>query len=164
MENRLFGLGRLTLLAGCAVVINGASGAYLPKLGPSPLRFSAPPSFTPTVAMLPPLRMDDSALLTNAAILNLATNVPPAENVEPFGPPPPAESINIGATNATAQTLSAQPPVVLDPTQRITPQMLVDFFKPVLDGTNAAPVTAPYGSFTPPQWVPPSSSATYRSK
>ena len=164
MENRLFRLGRLTLLAGCAVVINSASGAYLPKLGPSPLRFHATPSFTATVAMLPPLRMDDAASPTNAAMVSPATNPPPAENLVPLGPPPAEESANIGATNAAVQPVSAQPPVVLDATQRITPQMLVDFFKPVPDGTNAAPVMAPYGSFTPPQWLPPSSSATYKSK
>jgi hypothetical protein len=161
MGNRLFRLGRCTLLAGFAVAVNSAFGAYLPQLGPSPLRFCPSPSFTATVAIFPALRIDDSASPTNSGTVSLATNIPPAESLEPLGPPapPPAESAALGATNSVTELASAQPPVILpDGTPRITPQMLVDFFKPVLNGTNAVPVIAPPGTFTPP-----SSSATYKS-
>lgn len=152
------------LLAGCAVVLNSAFGAYLPQLGPSPLRFRPLPTFTATVAMFLPLRMDDATLPTNAEIVNPATNSPPMESLEPLGPPPNAEIAALGATNSAAPAASDPPPVVLDGPVRITPQMLVDFFKPVLNGTNAAPVTAPGGPFMPPQPQPPSpSSATYKS-
>lgn len=152
------------LLAGCAVVLNSAFGAYLPQLGPSPLRFRPLPTFTATVAMFLPLRMDDPALPTNAEVVNSTTNSPPAASVEPLGTPPTAESAALGATNSAAQPASEPPPVVLDGSVRITPQMLVGFFKPVLNGTNAAPVTAPGGPFMPPQPQTPSpSSATYKS-
>jgi hypothetical protein len=162
MGNRLFKLGHGLLLAVCAVVVNSASGAYLPHLGPSPLRFESQSPFVATMAMFPALRLDDSASPTNAGSMNSATNLPPAEDGEPLGPPRPAESTAVDATSSIARVASIQPPVVIDGTLRVTPQMLVDFFKPMQNGTNATTVASPGGSFTPPQLLP-SSSATYRS-
>ncbi len=152
------------LLAGCAAVINSAFGAYLPQLGPSPLRFCPLPVFVATVAMFPPLRRDDPVSPLNAEVVNTATNLPPAENLEPLGPPAPvpAEGVAIGGADTATQAAAGQPPVALDRTLTITPQMLVDFFKPVLNGTNAVPMMAPAGSFAPPLPTP-SSSATYNS-
>lgn len=149
------------LLAGCAVVINSAFGTYLPELGPSSLRFRPSPAFPALATLFPPLRMDDSPSPANVVSVDLATNPPPAESLEPLGPPPPAESIVV--ISVTNSVVPPFPVILPDATTRITPQMLVDFFKLAPNGTNEAAMTSPPGSFTPPQLLPPSSTATYRS-
>jgi len=109
------------------------------------------------------LRMDDTVVVINVAA-DAATNLPPVEALEPLGPPQPetiAFTETAPSTNAAAAP-PAQPPVTVEGTPMITPQMLADFFQQLAAGTNA-PVAAPSaGPFVPP--LPPSSSATYRSR
>ncbi|HMJ88379.1 MAG TPA: hypothetical protein VK530_01100 [Candidatus Acidoferrum sp.] len=152
----------LTLSAGCSVLMHGASGAYLPELGPSPVRFRASPIFVATVAMLPPLRRDDSPREEESPKPPPPTEFASVAPIELFGPPAPVVSTNPTLVEPAESQLSATTPAESE--ARLTPQMFVEFFKGIAPMTNAAPAL-PIGSFTPPQPPPsaPSSSATYRS-
>lgn len=140
-----------------AVVNNGAVAAYLPKVGPSSLRFQLPQPMLATL-LLPPLKMSDEVIATNAPAASVNEAVAAATNSVPdnagvfVGPPAPkvvfADPIN--ATN---------PPVQVDNGPVVTPQMLLQFFTPGTANTNAVVVPAP---FQLPE--SPRSSATYNSK
>lgn len=139
-----------------------AKGGYLRALGPAPLRILSPDLQTPPV-QLPPLAMfeppptpEPAVAVTNQSAGLLAATPPtaPADDTPFYGPPAP--------------DAYGQPPP--DPTLAmpsadgiITPQMLVQFFKPV--GSNCLG-----GAWSVPVFVPPSpptqtrpSTATYRS-
>lgn len=142
-----------------------SKGGYLQTLGPAPLRILSPDLQTPAV-QLPPLAMSDPPPVPETA--DAATNLPaplrasgppadfvPADDIPFYGPPAP-------------DALGQPPP---DPTLSmpssdviITPQMLVQFFKPV--GSNCIG-----GAWSVPVFVAPSpptqtrpSTATYISQ
>ncbi len=172
-----------------AIGLHADSRGYLPKLGPAALRFQRPVELQTVRWMLPPLRMDDLPEIdrTNAAIASTnapangtnpavaradgSTNTAPA-NTEPLGPhiPPELAALMAMINGASAGTNITQPampppppPVVVDHGPVITPQMLVQFFKPA-QGTNTTTSVLVPGGFLPPQPPPPSSSATYKSQ
>ena len=159
----------LSGLLGAGVTLSGSPG-YLPKVGPTSLRFQTPASPSPRVP-LPSLRMDDtpSQLLPAQGKDTSAGQTP-----EPAGAPPsPVAGDSLSAqsnplTQPTplnqASTNSAAPPSGSDNDTRalLSPQMFLRFFLP--SETNAsrkAVIVAPPG-FVPARPVPsPSSSATY---
>lgn len=152
------------LSVGCAIFTDGAGGAYLPHLGPSPVRFQTAAPAKAIAPTLPPLRMDDTILVPTNAVADPATNYPPIETLEPLGPTwPGAASLTPAATPTNFMAApTTQPLVAIEGSPAITPQMLADFFQQHPVGTNAAAVSPWAGSFVPPS--PPSSSATYRSR
>jgi len=139
-----------------AVMASSACGAYLPQVGPAPLRFRSPPVVLATVVTLPPPLPPAETISTNE-IQAAVPGAPPAvalENTEPLG-------LWWFETNLLEHAQAAPPalpPPAEAPGATITPQMLAEFFKPVALGTNT-PLVLP-AAFVPPQ--APSSSATYK--
>jgi hypothetical protein len=151
---------------------------YLTKVGPAALRFQTVRA--PTLLNLPPLPSEprDAAVTAVPAapkesfglVQSSASAEIPARFFMPsslwlsqFGGAPPAATPELPETNAATapdQTDFAPPASDL---LIFTPEMLVDYFKPVLAGTNATNVMVlvPMG-FTPPFPAAPGSSATYR--
>lgn len=138
-----------------------SANTYLPALGPAPLRIFSP-LIPARVALLPPLAMFDPPPLPVPASPDSTTNQvvelgppapPPPLAPATYGPPPPEPSTSI----VLDPTLGGSPPDSI-----ITPQMLVQFFKPV--GSNCLG-----GAWSVPAFVPPNppatrpSTATYRS-
>lgn len=133
--------------------------AYLPALGPEPLRITYPRN-QPLVAQLPPLAMFDPPPpaetpppdSTTNQVVEVTPPVPPAPPAPPtlppdlpaYGPPPS------GVTSPLVfdPTLPAPPSMPI-----VTPQMLVQFFKPV--GSNCLG-----GAWSVPMFVPPDPPAT----
>ena len=176
-----FGLGPAALAAvgsehGSADLLSRAPASphvYLSVLGPAPLRIHSPSLPSPT-AQLPPLPMfdppppassPDSATNQAAKPPSGATPVLSAPTApalplllapgpEVYGPPSPDEAAGLVADSTVGALPSA--PIV-------TPQMLVQFFKPLgsncLGGTWSVPVFVPP---SPPATKP--SSATYQSQ
>ena len=155
----------------CAILIALASltelpardAAYLPLIGPPPLRFEKATDGSKKIMWIPP------ALVQPA--VTIETNLPPVTSTMPInniGPPPPA----IGPANApvslsqeNSSTKSTEQTKSANDLLEITPEMLVDYFKPNNYATNAANVRvlAPV-NFTPPASASmPSSQAIYRS-
>jgi hypothetical protein len=154
----------IAVLLGCAVLDMDA--AYLPTIGPSPLRFQQSPRPVIAATMLLPLGVTAPVPSTNAPVESMAVIastpeplgpfLPEAVDREPFAP----QTISTNSVSESETTIS-ESPAKLDPTGVITPQMLVDFFKPFPGGTNANDSAASPGSFIPPL---PSSAATYKSR
>ena len=105
--------------------------------------------------MLPALRIDEPATATNTVITSAVTNPPPAEIVEPLGPPLPSLIPEAQPIIVSAPVQLPPPPGLPDGTLRVTPQMLVDYFRPVSVGTNEMPVMVSPGTFVPPQMSSP---------
>jgi hypothetical protein len=154
------------IVAGNGVVgtVARAEG-YLSRTGPVPLRFTVEKPTSPPIE-LPPLAMEDPAPAPTVETNTVAeaptspdTNQPepdPATLAQPapeqVGPPAPEVAASAPASDMLV----------------VTPQMLVEYFKPGSASTNAAnmPVYVPVG-FTPPTAVianRPSSQATYRTQ
>ena len=160
-------LNVLTLLAGCCLA-QSMDAAYLPGIGPAPLRFQIRPAFVATVSMLPPLQMLEPAVPSEARDVN--ATVASVDVDAPTTPTAPAPSPDtIQSSEAVAVTPPLQAPAEPAPTVPaapvITPQMLIEFFKPV-GRTNSAEAVVVSGAFLPPQPppAPTSSAATYRLK
>jgi hypothetical protein len=151
-----------TLVAFAASMDPLALGAaYLPLVGPPPLRFEKTVVVAKTSSWTP-------AVLTPSTFA-VETNYPsvtssiPANNVIPLPSatepvkmpvPPPTDNLS---TNSTDRTHSANDLLV------VTPEMLVDYFKPNKNATNASDVRVLVPvNFTPPASVSiPSSQASY---
>lgn len=182
----------LLLFLAAAAPVGAAPGptGYLPVVGPAPLRLTRrlPP---PPPATLPPLLLTDPPIAERlsgqnpppAPTTNTTANLPPeAANVPPVLPtdavlagfPTPAtqEPTAWSADPASASEPlpwppSAQAPPTAGPTLSsaapiVTPQMLLQYFRPIgsnyVNGAWSIPV------FVPPVPPPaPQSSATYRS-
>ncbi|HXJ60294.1 MAG TPA: hypothetical protein VNU68_26910 [Verrucomicrobiae bacterium] len=172
----------LTALVSCLCRLTLAAGepAYLPAVGPPPLRFAMPPA-APTVAVsLPPLPASASAPESVVAgdpahPVAAATNAPEGKLVSPPesapGPQPP------GSNKPEEPPISSFLfPVPIDPqfpsaplwqndgsTSGITPDLyaLMRFF--VTRSTNNSPAVSIFGPvpFIPPAPRPPSSSASF---
>ncbi len=166
-----------------------ASG-YLPRTGPVPLRFESEATPPPPL-VLPPLLMEDAP---PAPVVESAAVTPPPENLGPAPlptPPSAGETNSIVATpetpptDASAATLDqlfggakSNPAALPEPTPSpatqattasemlvVTPQMLIEYFKPQAAGTpQAAGVSAfvPVGFAPPTSGTAPASQATYR--
>jgi hypothetical protein len=137
--------------------------AYLPLVGPPPMRFekamavSKEVSWTPPALFPPAVAVDTNLLSANSAI-PVNNVVLPHPVIEPANTPVPLPPEN-SSTNSAVQTRSANELLM------VTPEMLVDYFKPNNNATNAANVhvLVPV-NFTPPASASISSSqASYRS-
>ena len=138
-----------------------SANTYLSVLGPAPLRIYSP-LLPARVALLPPLAMFDppplpvptSADSTTNQLVQLGPPAPPPPLAPgTYGPPPPEASTSL----VLDPTLGGSPPDSI-----ITPQMLVQFFKPA--GSNSLGGVWSVPAFVPPN--PPAtrpSTATYRS-
>jgi hypothetical protein len=138
--------------------------AYLPLIGPPPLRFEKATGGSKNISWIPP------ALTPPAVAVEIklpsVTSTTPANNVVP---PSPANGSANAPVPLPPENLSTNPAVQTRPANNllvVTPEMLVDFFRPNNDGTNAANVRvlAPV-IFTPPASASiPSSQAIYTSQ
>ncbi len=166
MKTRLFQRCRA-----CAILIALASltelpasdAAYLPLIGPPPLRFEKATDGSKKIIWIPPALVQPAVAVetnppsvTSSMPVNNIVQPPPANG--PASGPVSVSPENL-STKSTEQTKSANDLLV------VTPEMLVDYFKPNNNATNAANVRvlAPV-NFTPPASVSmPSSQAIYRS-
>lgn len=141
-------------------------GSYLPLVGPPPLRFEKAMNHA-RISWIPPV-MNSPPLATETNTIRVTPSIP-SENVVVAPPATPINTVTGIApvlvepdklsTNSIVQTRSANDLLV------VTPEMLVDYFKPNNNMTNAGNVRviAPV-SFSPPASTSiPSSQAIYRS-
>jgi hypothetical protein len=146
------------------LVPHAHSEAYLALVGPPPLRFEAVVKYGKDFSWMPAILSSQVIVsktnIPSVTATNLITNavIPPL--AEPQGQasvPPPPENLS---TNSPPQTQPANDLLV------ITPEMLVDYFKPNNTATNSnnVRVVAPV-EFTPPATATmPSSQAIYQSQ
>ena len=141
-----------------------SGGAYLPSIGPARLRFEA--------AAIPEKVFSWVSPVADKPAAAAGTNRPPEISVAPTktdgaitlidsktGETVPSLPENL-STILTKETHSANDMLV------VTPEMLVDYFKPGADATNQTNVrvVAPVGFMPPPSAASPSSQAIYRSQ
>jgi len=140
------------------------AGAYLPLIGTPPLRFEAVAAHARTFSWVPPVPVKPAAsaktnsppeMSTVSKIIAAAIPLTDAKTNAPI----PSLPENL-STNSTVETHSANDMLV------VTPEMLVDYFKPGTDATNQTNVRvlAPVGFMPPPAVASPSSEAIYRSQ
>jgi hypothetical protein len=137
--------------------------AYLSLVGPPPMRFEKAAVGAKTIFWTPPALASKtvavetySSSITSSIPANNVVRTPP--EIKPISVPIPLPPENL-STNSTDQTKSANDLLV------VTPEMLVDYFKPNNNATNAndVRVLVPV-NFTPPASASiPSSQAIYRS-
>ena len=160
----------VVLLASTVLMGPLAWGAgYLPLVGPPPLRFEkaansarifswTPPVLAPATSTPPPVTAEtNSQYVTSTMSANNVISSPAA--IEPASVPPKSPP-EYSSTNSIVPTRPANDLLV------VTPEMLVDYFKPNRDAANAANVhvLAPV-NFTPPASVSiPFSQASYISQ
>lgn len=170
------GLAVLAAGLGFASAVTGGDQAYLPTVGPPPLRFVAPrPSAISPLAGVVPVEPTTNARVNNLSIL--APTNPPADVVhqEPTSTAPPTAAPEWFGPPAPAPAPVLPSPISLPPinpawlvpnaSQTVMPQaqLFLQYFTPdYLPGSNAVGVVVPVG-FVPPQPRPTSSSsATYQ--
>ena len=151
------------IVASCVFGSWGAfSRGYLPAIGPTPLRFQTPPPAV-VIAALPALQIPPLAATNDHA----AAESPPAPaDVVLVAPLTPNQETNLTVTNSVL--LPPNEPVGLSvdsPTNRVSVQSLVEFFRRDQGGTNhtGTSVYLPLNFVPPNPGPPPSSSATYSS-
>jgi hypothetical protein len=166
MNTRLFKDCRacMILVALAALTETPTRGAaYLPLVGPPPMRFEKATGGSKTISWAPPALIPP-AVVVEPTLPSVTTTIPvnnvvsPHPVIEPANTPVPLPPENL-STNSAVQTRSANELLV------VTPEMLVDYFKPNNNSTNAANVhvLVPV-NFTPPaSALMPSSQANYRS-
>ena len=147
-----------------AAVSAAADSAYLPSVGPAPLRFATPPVVKTATVQLPPLITIEPRPAPAAEVAVPAPALPPA--------PEPAPPV----ANPTGPVVEPLPsvPVPYDPvvsngvevvrqdTENLTPQMFMKFFtgRPATNSSGMT-IIAPM-PFMPPAPPAPSSTATYQ--
>jgi len=144
-------------------------GAYLPGIGPAPLRF-LPIVTSPNLTVLPPLDMGDEEPQPETVETNLSTtNV--AATVE-AGTAVPDDTNEVSTVTSSEQpganpdAIGAFIPPSTGYSAVITPQMLTEYFRPMQGATNGVGVSVFVPTevgFTPPN-AQPSSQATYKSE
>jgi hypothetical protein len=149
----------------CVACQTRGMNAYLTKIGPSPLRFSA--SGGVLMSFVLPASLADKQTPTNATETHSPATTSTTTNDFPVqGPPVPTPTSNPITLTTTAPPATTAPTAPASDMLVVSPQMLTEFFKPVADGTNSpgtvvVPVQVPVG-FTPPS-ATPQSRATYHS-
>jgi hypothetical protein len=155
------GVFLVTLAALTSQPVRG--GAYLPLVGPPPLRFEmamvhAPKNSWMLPAPPPPVTVTETNPPTASVI--------PSNNIVPA--PPPGTPTNAPAVlpPADSSAKSATPTRPAEDLLVVTPEMLVDYFKPTNAATNANSAHVPLPlNFTPPTSLPiPSSQAIYKNQ
>jgi hypothetical protein len=143
MHRHVKKIGPLIAAYAGALISSWAGMAYLPAIGPAPLRFL--PALKPFTQSVPPL----------PAAAQPAP--PPGEKAEkPSGPVAPSQPINVSP--ATGPTDTGAEPAPADGV--ISPQMLLKYFnKPT--NSNAPNVKAPLDFIPPRTGEPRSSKAEY---
>ena len=136
--------------------------AYLPLVGPPPMRFEKATESPKNIAWTPPASIPPP-IIVEPTPPSVTTTIPDNNTVSP---PPVIEPANTAVpvqpdnsfTNSVVQARSANEMLV------VTPEMLVDYFKPNNNATNAANVRVLVPvNFTPPASASmPSSQAIYR--
>ncbi len=168
MNTWLFKHCRVCINLIALMVLMGPSAhgeAYLPLVGPPPMRFEATTSdatrfsWTPP-ALTPPTVDVETSLppVTPTIPVNNVVSQPPV--IEAASVPASSPPENLPTKKSAIETPSANNLLI------VTPEMLVDYFKPNNDATNAANVhvLVPV-NFTPPVSVStPSSHASYISR
>lgn len=161
----------LAIVMAQAAQTHGAGG-YLATVGPVPLRIQT--ARTVRNAVLPPLPAEPGSPANTAAPVQSASANTPLDTSAFLIPGSPLESILRYLSSAriqfgTVPSQSSQPANHIEELAPaadlliITPQMLVDYFKPVPGSTNAT-VVVPV-TFTPPTSAAPARSrATYNSQ
>jgi len=135
-------IGVITLGLGTPHFTRGA-GAYLPAVGPCPLRFELMAANSGSFALTlfsPPTK---PAPVTSAAP-NPATNQTHAADLPAASAPGTNQPVMATAT-ATAKPLTNTELSTISPLPDdniVTPQMVAEYFQPVLNGTNQAAGTA----------------------
>jgi len=136
--------------------------AYLTVVGPPPMRFEKATDGSKQISWTPPALISPVAIETNLPSVTPTIPVNNAVSPHPVIQPAntrvalPGENL---ATNSVVQTGAANEMLP------VTPEMLVDYFKPNNNATNTANVRVLVPvNFTPPASVSmPSSQAIYRS-
>jgi hypothetical protein len=179
-KNRVFGKIAMVAVLGLVSVLGAQGVGYLAKIGPGPLRFQAPHAANPTMN-LPPLPKADRGVSDVAGTESIV--VKPSENIT-YRAGFPSAAASLPARFFTPWALwpnlapdadSLLPEVTAPPADStpapsaagdlltITPQMLVDYFRPQ-GSTNGAGVAVQVPvSFTPATPAAPDSGATYES-
>jgi hypothetical protein len=169
MMTRLFECcrGHLCLVALAlltALPVDG--GAYLPLVGPPPLRFEKAISHAKTISWVPPVLPPPPIVAeTNPTPVSVTSSMP-IENVVTLPPAAPAISVSAPPMPENLPAISTVQPRPANDLLVVSPDMLVDYFKPNNNVKNAAEVhvLAPV-NFTPPPSVSiPSSQAIYNSQ
>ncbi|HLP76618.1 MAG TPA: hypothetical protein VK327_06810 [Candidatus Paceibacterota bacterium] len=165
------GLLGIALATGGAVMVHATSSGYLAKVGPTPLRFKPPPvrkrlEAKPLSANPHPESSVPTAPESNAdSLINWPWLSPESSQPQDslFGSTSPASKLPQPAgqpAEASSHRPSANELLV------ITPQMLIDYFKPMAGATNGAGVSVLLPvNFTPPTpSAAPSSQAIYKTQ
>jgi hypothetical protein len=146
-----------------------AARGYLAMVGPSPLHFQSPASPRPAVVLppLPPPQAQGSQDGHKAPPEAAPDSIPPASppKLPVAEPPAPQRQTTSSLTNAEPDTFITLPGAKpVEPAGVISPQLLLEFFRPFQNGTNGVRAAALVPvQFVPPASVPsPSSRATYR--
>ncbi len=166
----------LALVVAGLVTVKASGVGYLAKIGPTPLRFRPAPAPKALVS-LPLLDKSQSPLATDAT----PTPNPPVQPAatptpDNFGIPDSDSNIDSLPDTSNMESMLPQPIARSSDTQIaapaanemlvVTPQMLIDYFKPMAGATNGAGVSVLMPvHFTPPiPSAPPSSRATYKTQ
>jgi hypothetical protein len=173
-------IGAMAAAGGIATAKSAALG-YLATVGPVPLRFQ--PRVT-KIGILPPISEGSPVSEPKPEVPNpppVSTSEPTPENTPaqepiPAEPMPPLSDTPPVQPDQTPDSLlpvienplpdPAQPPRSANDLLVITPQILIEYFKPVGSSTNAAGVSVlgPV-NFTPPTpTIAPSSRAVYKTE
>jgi hypothetical protein len=139
-------------------------GAYLPAIGPVPMRFEAAAVPAKILAWIPSVADKPAA----PAVTNLPPAIP-AVSTEIAGAIPPMGTKADSPGSSMPENLSTNSPPEAHSAGDllvVTPEMLVDYFKPGSDATNQTNVrvVTPVGFMPPPSVASPSSQASYRSQ
>ena len=162
----------LVIVAAILGTAGAALAGYLPRIGPSPLRFQTLSADSPGAkAVLPPLNMgekpvvEDETTDARSDTSGVETNsVPPAR---PALPPPETKKNISKASYPTNAPSEWMPPLAATSNASFTSaDLLVQFFKPFGGGTNASGVlvTVPVNTTEVRLSLPPSSTATYTNR
>lgn len=174
-------IGAMTAAGGIATAKNTAIG-YLAKVGPVPLRFQPRPT---KIAILPPLPEDSPAPAANPSTPTPASDSNPIPDPKPGAPtesapvepPPPTAPLSdlLEEKNTDSLLPRVETPAMI-PDEKphsandllvITPQMLIDYFKPAggsTTNTTGVSVLGPVNFMPPAPSTPPSSRAVYKTE
>jgi hypothetical protein len=168
---KILGCSALALaLVTTAANPSSQAACYLPRVGPAPLRFQKPRLAKPLA--LPPLARDDglpegsakTSSIANSA-LTIDPNFFPNISLQPTQfSGAPLKTVNGDSTHSASGNSVTNSPggTTANDLLIVSPQMLLDYFRPIDGWTNTA-VVAPV-PFMPAIPAPPSSSALYKTE
>jgi hypothetical protein len=160
----LLKIRKLTVVAGmlalCAAQQIRGKSAYLKQIGPPPLRFSA--ATPPLSFALPPMLAERPAPTNSTEIAVPKPNPVETNTVALTSTPIPSVTTNLPAQSSLDLPNNLPRPASASDMLVVSPQMLTEFFKPGLEGTNSAtPAIVPEPVWFTPPLATPSSQAIY---